>query len=131
MEKSDFKIGQKVYLKIIKGSNAARYVSNDKTEDSESWIKEKIVTKIGKKYITVMDSMDSTYGEEKFDITQNFRHYYTVGTADYKLYLSKDEILEDMECEKLYNDIKSLFSSWHNDRKYTLDQLQKVMEILE
>lgn len=131
MEKSDFSIGQKVYLKIIKGSNAARHISKDKPETSESWIKEKVVTKIGKKYITVGNSTDSTYGEEKFDITQDFRHYYTIGSADYKLYLSKDEILEDMECEKLYNDIKNLFSSYDNNRKYTLKQLQKVKELLE
>lgn len=36
MEKSDFSIGQKVYLKIIKGSNAARYISKDESETSES-----------------------------------------------------------------------------------------------
>lgn len=131
MEKSDFKIGQKVYLKIIKGSNAARYISKDEVNNFESWIDEKVVTKIGKKYITVMDSTESTYGEEKFDITQNFRHYYTVGSANYVLYLSKEDILKDMECEKLYSEIKNLFSSWKNERKYTLDQLQKVKEILE
>lgn len=130
MDKSDFKIGQKVYLKIIKGSNAARYISKDKNEDFESWIKEKVVTNIGKKYITVMNSMDATYGEERFDITQNFKNYYTVGCANYKLYLSKDKILEDMKCEKLYSEIKNLFSSWENERSYTLDQLQKVKEIL-
>lgn len=78
-----------------------------------------------------MNSTDSTYGEEKFDITQNFRHYCTVGSVNYKLYLSKDDILEDMECEKLYKDIKNLFSSWDNDRKYTIKQLQKVKELLE
>lgn len=131
MVKSDFKIGQKVYLKIIKGSNAARYISKDESKKPESWIKEKVVTKIGKKYITVMDSEKSTYGEEKFDITQNFRHYYTVGNADYVLYLSKDDILKDMECEKLYGEIRALFSSWKNERRYTLDQLQKVKKILE
>lgn len=131
MEKSDFSIGQKVYLKIIKGSNAARRINKDESETSESWIKEKVVTKIGKKYITVGNNTGSTYGEEKFDITQDFRHYYTIGSADYKLYLSKDEILEDMECEKLYNDIKNLFSSYDNNRKYTLKQLQKVKELLE
>lgn len=126
-----FKIGQKVYLKIIKGSNAARYIGKDKVNDLESWIEEKVVTKVGKKYITVMDSAESTYGEVKFDITENFRHYYTVGSAEYVLYLSKDDILKDIECEKLYSEIKNLFSSWENERKYTLDQLQKVKEILE
>lgn len=48
MEKSDFKIGQKVYLKINKGSNAARYISKDEVNNFESWINEKVVTKIGK-----------------------------------------------------------------------------------
>lgn len=130
MEKSDFKIGQKVYLKIIKGSDAARYINKDEKNNFDSWIKEKVVTKIGRKYITVMDSTESTYGEEKFDITQNFKHYYTVGSADYVLYLSRDDILKDMECENLYREIKYLFSSWENEGTYTLDQLQKVKEIL-
>lgn len=56
-----------------------------------------------------MNSIDSTYGEEKFDITQNFKHSYTVGSADYKLYLSKDEILEDMECENCIMTLRTYF----------------------
>lgn len=67
-----------------------------------------------------MGSTNAKYGEEKYDITQNFEHYHTFGSVNYKLYLSKSEILEDMECKKLYNDIKKLFSSRNNDRKYIL-----------
>lgn len=124
------KVGQRVYLKIIKGSNAARYIDKDEADNIELWIKEKVVTKIGRKYITVMDSVESTCGEEKFDITENFAHYYTVGNAEYELYLSKEDILDDIKCEELYYDIKKLFSSWGNKREFTLAQLQKVKDIL-
>lgn len=131
MEKKDIKIGQKVYLKIIKGSNAARYIQESEKCNCESWIKEKIVTKIGKKYITVADDIGLSYGEEKFDLLNNFAHYYTVGSRDYILYFSKEEIVMDMECEKLYSEIKLAFSEWDNKGKYTLGQLQRIKEILE
>lgn len=130
MEKSDFKMGQKVYLKIIKGSNAARHISKDEVNNLESWIKEGVVTAVGKKYITVRN-IECLYDTELFDATQNFMHYYGVGSADYVLYLSKDDILQDMECEKIYSEIKNLFSLGENERRYTLDQLQKVKEILK
>lgn len=128
MLKSDFSIGQKVYLRIIEGSNAARYIEKN---NPEAWIKEKIVTKIGKKYITVADERGIQYGEEKFDLTNNFAQYYAVGSRDYKLYLSKEDILKDIEGEKIYSEIKKALSGWKNERKYTLEQLQKVKEILE
>ena len=128
MEKKDFKIGQNVYLKIVEGSNRARRI-NDKC-NIDNWIEEKTVTKIGNKYITVANPNNTEWGEEKFDVTNNFNHFYTCGGQDYELFLSKEDILRDLESEKLYNKIKDKFSSWKNKSKYTLEQLQSMIEIL-
>lgn len=127
MDKKDFKIGQIVYLKIIEGSNAARYIDKP---NKEEWILEKEVTKIGRKYISVARVGDTRFGEEKFDIQNNFRHYYTVGGQDYELFISKKQILEHMESEELYDKIKSKFSNWKNNGKFTLQQLKKISEII-
>lgn len=88
MEKKDFKNGQNVYLKIVEGSNRARRI-NDKS-NIDNWIEYKVVTKIGNKYITVANPDNTEWGEEKFDITNNFNHYYTYGGQDYELYLSRE-----------------------------------------
>jgi hypothetical protein len=127
MEKKDFKIGQIVYLKIVEGSNAARRINKSNTEE---WIKEKIVTKIGNKFISVANADDDRYGEEKFDMTNNFSHYYTCGGQDYELYLSREDILNDIQSEKLYSEIQSKFSGWKNKRKYSLEQLQSIAQII-
>lgn len=129
MEKKDFKIGQIVYLKIVEGSNVARYIS-DKS-NIENWIKEKVVTKVGNKYISVANSDDDRWGEEKFDIQNHFWHYYTAGGQNYELFLSKEDIVKDLESEKLYSKVKDKFSSWKNKGTYTFEQLQSILDILE
>lgn len=127
MDKKDFKIGQIVYLRIVEGSNAARRI--DKS-NKEAWILKKEVTKIGKKYISVANVGEPRWGEEKFDIQNNFSHYYTVGGQDYELFLSKEDIIRYIESEELYSKLQSLFSGWKNNGKYTLEQLQKIDEIV-
>jgi hypothetical protein len=127
MEKKDFTVGQKVYLKIIEGSNAARYI--DKS-NPDAWIKEKVVTKVGNKYLSVANIDNNMCGEEKFDIQNGFRHYYTAGGQDFELFLFKEDIYNYIECEKLYDDIKSCFASWKNNGKYSLEQLRSMLQII-
>ena len=127
MDKKDFKVGQKVFLKIIKGSSAARYINKS---DPEAWIKEKVVTKIGRKYITVADDLERQHGEEKFNL-DDFSHCYTVGGRDYELFLSREEIFIDIKCEKLYRLIKKCFSGYENEGKYSIEQLRQIVKILE
>ena len=128
MEKKDFKVGQDVYVKIVEGSNRARRM-NDKS-NIDNWIEEKIVTKIGNKYITVANKDDKEWGIEKFDITNNFNHYYTCGGQDYELYLSREDILKDIKSERLYREIKTRFSDWKNKQRYTLEQLESINKII-
>ena len=83
MKKEDFHKGQTVWVYLI--GNAAR---GRKT--TEERIREWEVTKVGRKYITAKDK--SLYWEAKFDIENNFRHVYDIGTSDYALFLNKEEI---------------------------------------
>ena len=83
MRKQDFHKGQTVWVYLI--GNAAR---GRKT--TEERIREWEVTKVGRKYITAKDK--SLYWEAKFDIENNFRHVCDIGTADYALFLNKEEI---------------------------------------
>lgn len=101
-------------------SNAARYISDKSIP--ENWIKEVTVTKVGRKYIEA--------GGYKFNIEDDFRQVYTYGGADYELYLSKDEILYKINSEKLYREIRSKFSRFDNNGKYTLEQLEAINEII-
>lgn len=50
-------------------------------------------------------------GEEKFNILSISTHRHDV-EQNYKLYLTKELILEDQECENLYRKIKNAFSDW-------------------
>nr|WP_024835465.1 hypothetical protein [Clostridium sp. 12(A)] len=127
MDKKDFNIGQTVYLKVIPGSNASRYI--DKSNPDE-WIKERVVIKIGSKFLTVAIDNENRGGEEKFHIQNISTHRHDVG-QNYKLYLTKESILEDQECENLYRKIKNGFSDWGNEGKYSLDQLRCIIKTLE
>lgn len=44
-------------------------------------------------------------------------------------YQEKD-IIKDIKSEQLYNEIKSKFSAWKNKQKYTLEQLESIVEII-
>ena len=127
MGKKDFKAGQNVYLRINIGSNAARHI--DKS-NKDAWIIEKVVKSVGKKYITVTNNIDDKWGEIKFDVTNDFRQVYTYGGADYSLYLSKQDIYDDMECERLYGKIRDKFSGWNTKENFSLEQLQLICEII-
>lgn len=87
MEKSDFKVGQMVFLKT--------------RSYGMCWEKEKIeeatVTTIGRKYITVAVSPWRKY---QFDIEENFREK-TDTSPTYDLYLSKQDIYDYWQKEYL------------------------------
>ena len=127
MNKNDFTVGQTVYLMVEKGSNVARGIS-DKT-NIENWILEKTVKLIGKKYITVSNKNFTGY-EIKFDIINDFRQVYTCGGADYRLFLSKQEIMDYMNSERIYDYIKSKFNNWDNRGKFSLEQLKAIEGII-
>lgn len=87
MEKSDFKVGQTVYLKT-----RSYGMCWEKEE-----IKEAAVKTIGRKYITVAVS---PFREYQFDIEEDFREK-TDASPTYELYLSKQDIYDYWQREYL------------------------------
>lgn len=87
MEKSDFKVGQAVYLKT-----RSYGMCWEKEE-----IKEAAVKTIGRKYITVAVS---PFREYQFDIEEDFREK-TDASPTYELYLSKQDIYDYWQREYL------------------------------
>lgn len=67
----------------------------------------------------------------KFNIEDDYREHYTVGSANWKLYGSKEEIINEFKAEKLYSKVKGCFSGWKNNSKYSLSQLQDILNIIE
>jgi hypothetical protein len=117
--KSDFSKGERVYLLIIPLSNAARHIQNK--EDIESWIIETTIVSIGKRYISV------EYQGEKFDTTNEWRHYHLYGGENYILVKTKQEAYDKMLADRLYKKLKSYFGY---SCQLSLEQLKAIYEIL-
>jgi hypothetical protein len=126
--KLDFKVGQKVAVKIITGSNASRHI-NMSLNNIDEWCFDGEVTKVGRKYIT---AKFNKWQEYQFDIDNDYTNKYTASGSDYQLYLSKEKIIEEKEANDLYRDIQTQFSGYSgNNSKFTLDQLKRIMSIIK
>lgn len=122
------KIGQEIWVKVEDNSNLSRRIGND---IEERILKGKVV-KVGRKYVTVKfknDKMDCYY-EDKFSIEDDYKQVYTFGGANYKLYLKKQDILDEKESDELYSKIKIAFDGYKN-KDFTLSQLRKIVSIIE
>ena len=124
MEVKDFKVGQTVFVKLI--GNAKRGKSE------ENLIEEWEVTKIGKKYVharkkgcnTAVKFEKKDYGTYKEQFVEK-----TDYSEDYILYPSKKELEENLEYEKLSNDISKMFR-YGSSEKLSLDQLRKIKAVI-
>lgn len=116
-------IGQTVWVKILKHSNASRFLNSNNIED---WIYEGEIVKVGRKYITV----DFSRGERKFNKEDDYRDKFEYGGANYQLYLTKEDIIDEQRTEKLYRRLSREFSSYENNNGFSLGQLQKIEKIL-
>ncbi|WP_243208153.1 MULTISPECIES: PolC-type DNA polymerase III N-terminal domain-containing protein [unclassified Paenibacillus] len=108
-------IGDKVYLKAV--GNMAR-------GRKEPLIKESEITRIGRKYFEVQLGTKPI----KFNI-ESYRQENGGYSADWKLYFSIQEILDEQEFEKLEKGIKSKFDTF-GKLDLTLDQLRRINEII-
>lgn len=125
MNKDDFKKDMRVYLLIVKGSNAHRYLKDKPFEDR---ILPATVLSVGNKYITVRPDKWSVGGEVRFRIQERFLQ---AGGIDYELFLTVQDIYDSEESESVYSSVRNSFSSWKNNKKYSLDQLKKIKAIIE
>lgn len=109
-QKSDFKKGQTVYL-YVTGNEARRTKPG-----IENRIREAVVKTVGRKYITV-GYPDRQYFEAKFEIENDFRQFYEIGTINFVLYLTKEDL------EK----IADIVSKYTTKEKPNLDFSHKTM----
>lgn len=118
MKKEDFKPGQTVYLLPVRMMKW-EYLRIEKQ------IRETKVVTAGRKYITV------EYGNIKFDITNDFREV-TNYSIEYKLYLSKEDIKNDIKRRQMEERINTAFHfPNHVARKMTFDELETVFNIVK
>ena len=129
MNKSDFKKGNIAYLRIIKGSNAYRYVPEQDRNNSEKLIKECKIISVGKKYVTVLEIGKSRgFAELKFDMTDNF-YQKTDYSADYELYSNKQDAINQIEAETLIPLIRDKFA-FSSIKRIGYEKIKKIYDIL-
>lgn len=129
MNKSDFKKGNIAYLRIIKGSNAYRYISEQDRNNPEKLIKECEIISVGKKYVTVLEIGKSRgFAELKFDMTDNF-YQKTDYSADYELYSNKQDAINQIEAETLIPLIRDKLA-FSSIKRIGYEKIKKIYNIL-
>lgn len=114
-------VNQTVYL--LRVGNNARYYKN---EQLESLIVEAKVQKVGRKYIEVLPNgrLDTIkFNKEDLKEVTNY-------SADWELYLSKQEIYDNEEHSDLCFEIKSVFVKY-GKIDLSLEQLRKIKAIID
>lgn len=102
--KLDIKKGDIVFVKTSGGSNASRYYKPFSPETWDEWVREEEVISIGKKYVTVGGK--EKWIKTRYVIENDYKEYYTCGTSNSKLYVSRQEIIDKWEYVSLNNFIK-------------------------
>lgn len=123
MKKSDFKLGQTVYLKAI--NDNARNL-----KDGEVKIDKAIVTKVGNKYITI--SRGKWDNGIQFDYTNEFFEKVNIGSPDYLLLLDPKQLDEEKQAEAFIKKIRSVFYGFdYNKCDLSLDKLMDICVIID
>ncbi|MFV4887538.1 hypothetical protein RY279_19035 [Bacillus velezensis] len=118
MNNEQIKVGIPVFLKPV--NDAARYGRKD--------VLEKTVLKIGKKYFYVGDTGE-TETRRMFKFSLEDMTQATEYSADWELYLSKQEVIDEEEKERLIFEIRSVFNRW-SSVDLTLDQLRRIHAVI-
>lgn len=120
MKKEDFKRGQTVYLLPV------RFMAFDYRR-IEKQIIETTVLSVGRKYIKVNHLRDGI----RFDINNDFREV-TNYSIYYKLFLSKEDIKEELNRRQMEERISTAFHfPSHITRKMTFEDLETVFNIVK
>lgn len=117
---SRLKVGNKCYLKA-QGNEERRH----RGRPVEDWIREGEIVKVGRKHFTVKcEGWERKYHIEDFTEVTDY-------CSDWGFYFAKQDILEEMEIEKLEISIKSRFSGFgRNPSKLSLAQLRRISDII-
>ena len=110
-------VGQTLY-RLLMNNRARRGIKPELTPV--------LVTSVGRKYFTAK-SKDGYQFETKFHLSNGFEASdYSPG---YRVYESEQEYLDDVELERLANNLREAFSGY-GKTKFTLEQLRAVAAIL-
>lgn len=120
--------GQEIALKIEMTSSKARGIIMT-LDNIKDWIFEGVVTKVTKKQVYVSMKIGECINSEIFVIDDNYKQKYTFGGANYKLYLSKEDVIEEFKANELYNSIRNDFENFENEN-LSLEQLQRIKSII-
>lgn len=118
----DFKVGQKVYVKLI--NNVAR------GRDEDELIQEWEVVKIGKKFLTAKNGYIE-YQFYKHDFYKNCLVQKTDYSPDYLLYNSLEEIKEEEKRIEKEDIIGRYFRSNFNLRELSNNEVNIIYEIVK
>lgn len=125
MNIKDFKVGQTVYVELIGDA------SRGKT--SEQCIEEWEITSVGRKYIkAAKKGYDRLFREDTFEYRENYGRFVqkTNYSPDYIIYLTRQEIKEKHEKNRLFREIEQRFR-YGSQRDISLEQLRAIHGILE
>lgn len=115
-------IGDKVFLKPI--NDNARWIKDDIMNHIEEWE----ISKIGRKYLTVIrNSNRNSYIKFYIDTLQ---HFVNIGSCCYNLYFSIQEIHDEAEAEIITRKLRNVFGGY-GKTKLTLEQLRSIDTIIK
>ena len=99
-------------------------ISERKRNPEDNIIEAKVLS-VGRKYLTVMH-----LGEIKFDMKKDFRQV-TVYAPEYRLYLTKEEVLKEIDRDKKRKEITQE-CSWRGNvvEKMTDEELETIYKIV-
>jgi len=106
-------VGQKVYLKPILSSNRVK-----ETQEYE-------IRSIGTKYLHVFKGHD----ECKFD-KKTLKHINKPYSAQWELFLDKQELMDLEEFNSLHGEIENAFR-YDGKKLFSLDQLRQIKRIID
>lgn len=110
-------IGDKVYLKPV----------NNKARNGNEKIEEYLIKKVGRKYFEVWDGIYD-FSSIKFNLETKTQ--VTNYSPDWELYFSKQEILDEQECNQLTKIIRNKFTGW-GKVNLSLEQLRSIKKIID
>lgn len=125
MNIKDFKVGRTVYIELT--GNASR------GKTPEQCIEEWEITSVGRKYINACKKEGGIFRfETTFEYRENYKKFVqkTDCCVDYILYLTRQEIEERHEKNRLFQEIEEWFG-YDSQRDIPLEQLRAIHGILE
>lgn len=125
MKKEDFHKGQTVWVYLIGDAARGRKTTEERIQEWE-------VVSVGRKYITARPKGTYRWHDTKFEIENGFRQVYTCGTVDYLLFLSKEDIFNEIWRSETRKYIES-FARWERGlvRKMSDEDLRMVSSIFK